>query len=102
MAALPKGWIRTLPIEQQEWLGHAMFKWTGKKYELTEEKRMWWFPPGPRPDYTQPPTSANVFFQRPFFLWMPRRYDVYLCTVLCCATCNVLCNEVFIFNMTCT
>ncbi|XP_055362612.1 uncharacterized protein LOC114850111 [Betta splendens] len=43
--------------------------------------RLWWYPPGARPLYTQPPESSHGFFQRPFFLWMP--YKMWACRLVC-------------------
>ncbi|CAL8311590.1 unnamed protein product [Lota lota] len=53
---LPRSWRQTLPEEQQDWLGRAMFtRGTGAHPVLTSELRLWWFPPGDRPLYAQPP-----------------------------------------------
>ncbi|XP_042275251.1 uncharacterized protein LOC121902118 [Thunnus maccoyii] len=83
---LPRSWRLTLPEEQQDWLGRARFtRGAGGQPVLTSELRLWWFPPGDRPLYTQPPTSAHAFFQSRFFLWAPYRMWAYR---LVCPTCG--------------
>ncbi|XP_058509620.1 uncharacterized protein LOC131475475 [Solea solea] len=76
---LPVSWRQTLPVEQQEWVGRALFKRepSSGKVVLTTPLKLWWHPPGPRPLYTQLPANAHDFFQRPFFLWMPYRMWAY-------------------------
>nr|XP_043888296.1 uncharacterized protein LOC122773585 [Solea senegalensis] len=75
---LPVSWRQTLPEEQQEWVGRALFKREPSgKVVLTTPLKLWWHPPGPRPLYTQLPANAHAFFQRPFFLWMPYRMWAY-------------------------
>ncbi|KAG7454080.1 hypothetical protein MATL_G00263900 [Megalops atlanticus] len=75
---LPRAWRRTLPEEQHEWVGRALFRRTaGGKVVLRSELRLWWSPPGARLLYTQPPATAHPFFQRPFFLWLPYRMWAY-------------------------
>ncbi|XP_058474505.1 uncharacterized protein LOC131447057 [Solea solea] len=76
---LPVSWRQTLPEEQQEWVGRALFKRepSSGKVVLTTPLKLWWHPPGPRPLYTQLPANAHAFFQRPFFLWMPYRMWAY-------------------------
>ncbi|CAB1441186.1 unnamed protein product [Pleuronectes platessa] len=82
---LPKGWRKTLPEEQQEWLGRALFTCgTGKKPVLTGELHFWWSPPGARELYTQIP-SAQAFFQCRFFLWAPYKIWAYK---LSCPSCK--------------
>ncbi|XP_062250362.1 uncharacterized protein LOC133959255 [Platichthys flesus] len=82
---LPKGWRKTLPEEQHEWLGRALFTTgTGKHPVLTSELRLWWTPPGARRLYTQIP-SAQAFFQHRFFLWAPYRMWAYK---LSCPNCK--------------
>ena len=62
-------------MEQQEWLGRALFtRGPSGKPVLTSNLRLWWEPPGARLLYTQPPASAHAFFQSRFFLWMPYKY----------------------------
>ncbi|KAM9341602.1 uncharacterized protein ABDE67_015265 [Symphorus nematophorus] len=83
---LPKGWRQTLPEEQQDWVGRALFtRGAGGQPVLTGELRLWWFPPGDRPLYTQPPTSFHAFYQCRFFLWAPYRMWAYR---LACPTCG--------------
>ncbi|XP_053730492.1 uncharacterized protein LOC128764612 [Synchiropus splendidus] len=83
---LPRGWRATLPEEQQDWVGRALFRRTGGGQSvLTTDLRLWWYPPGPRLVYTQPPATSHPFFQQPFFLWMPYRMWAY---PLKCPTCK--------------
>ncbi|KAL2082092.1 hypothetical protein ACEWY4_021910 [Coilia grayii] len=83
---LPRGWRLTLPEEQQDWVGQALFmRAASGQVVLTSELHLWWYPPGAQPVYTQPPATAHPFFQRPFFLWMPYRMWAYN---LCCPTCG--------------
>ncbi|CAL8266760.1 unnamed protein product [Boreogadus saida] len=74
-----KSWRKTLPEEQQEWVGRALFRRdpSSGKAVLTTPPRLWWYPPGARLLYTQPPATAHAFFQRPFFLWLPYRMWAY-------------------------
>ena len=74
---LPQAWRLTLPVEQQEWVGRALFRRTASGKLVLKDHRMWWFPPGARPLYTQPPATAHPFLQRPFFLWLPYRTWAY-------------------------
>nr|XP_043909248.1 uncharacterized protein LOC122786817 [Solea senegalensis] len=76
---LPVSWRQTLPEEQQEWVGRALFQRepSSRKVVLTSPLKLWWHPPGAQPLYTQPPANAHAFFQRPFFLWMPYRMWAY-------------------------
>ncbi|XP_030196810.1 uncharacterized protein LOC115531596 [Gadus morhua] len=76
---LPLSWRKTLPEEQQEWVGRALFHRdpSSGKAVLTTPPRLWWYPPGARLLYTQPPATAHAFFQRPFFLWLPYRMWAY-------------------------
>ncbi|KAM8852770.1 uncharacterized protein ACB058_011493 [Synchiropus picturatus] len=83
---LPRGWRATLPEEQQDWVGRALFCQTDSgKSVLKKDLRLWWYPPGPRPIYSQPPTTSHPFFQQPFFLWMPYKMWAY---PLKCPTCK--------------
>ncbi|XP_041947807.1 uncharacterized protein LOC121708916 [Alosa sapidissima] len=82
---LPLSWRQTLPEEQQEWVGRALFRRAADgKVALTTQLKLWWYPPGARPLYTQPPATAHAFFQRPFFLWMPYRMWAYHLTCPAC------------------
>ncbi|KAG7524491.1 hypothetical protein JOB18_012650 [Solea senegalensis] len=76
---LPLSWRQTLPEEQQEWVGRALFQMepSSGKVVLTSPLKLWWHPPGAQPLYTQPPANAHDFFQRPFFLWMPYQMWAY-------------------------
>ena len=76
---LPLSWRKTLPEEQQEWVGRALFRRdpSSGKAVLTTPPRLWWYPPGARLLYTQPPATAHAFFQRSFFLWLPYRMWAY-------------------------
>ncbi|XP_053724454.1 uncharacterized protein LOC128760806 isoform X1 [Synchiropus splendidus] len=83
---LPRGWRATLPEEQQDWVGRALFcQMDSGKSVLKKDLRLWWYPPGPRPIYSQPPTTSHPFFQQPFFLWMPYKMWAY---PLKCPTCK--------------
>ncbi|KAM8867922.1 uncharacterized protein ACB058_005817 [Synchiropus picturatus] len=83
---LPRGWRATLPEEQQDWVGRALFCRTDSGQSvLKTDLQMWWYPPGPRPIYSQPPTTSHPFFQQPFFLWMPYKMWAY---PLKCPTCK--------------
>ncbi len=83
---LPKGWRQTLPEEQQDWVGRALFtRGRDGRPVLTSELRLWWFPPGDRPLYTQPPASPHAFFQCRFFLWAPYKMWAYR---LVCPACG--------------
>lgn len=67
-------------------MGRALFRRAASgQAVLTTELHLWWYPPGARPIYTQPPATAHPFFQRPFFLWMPYRMWAYH---LRCPTCG--------------
>ena len=74
---LPQAWRLPLPVEQQEWVGRALFRRTASGKLVLKDHRMWWYPPGARPLYTQPPATAHSFFQRPFFLWFPYKMWAY-------------------------
>ncbi|XP_056328978.1 uncharacterized protein LOC130241304 isoform X1 [Danio aesculapii] len=39
--------------------------------------RLWWHPPGPRPLYSQPPSSPDAFYHARLFLWVPYRLWAY-------------------------
>lgn len=83
---LPSGWRATLPEEQQDWVGRALFtRGASGRPTLTTDLRLWWYPPGERSLYTQPPSSADAFFQAPFFLWVPYRKWAYRFT---CPSCD--------------
>ncbi len=72
-AELPSHWNAHLPPFQHEWIRNTLFKAnrrTGKP-ELVSQLKLWWYPPQPALIHTQPPTSADLFFCRPLFLWMP-------------------------------
>ncbi|CAL8354833.1 unnamed protein product [Merluccius merluccius] len=75
---LPRGWRQTLPEEQHDWVGRALFRRAANgQVVLASQLRLWWHPPGARPLYTQPPATSHPFFQRPFFLWAPYRMWAY-------------------------
>ncbi|KAK0132914.1 hypothetical protein N1851_031722 [Merluccius polli] len=77
-ALLPRGWRQTLPEEQHDWVGRALFRRAANgQAVLVSQLRLWWHPPGARPLYTQPPATSHAFFQRPFFLWAPYRMWAY-------------------------
>ncbi|KAL1274695.1 hypothetical protein QQF64_027509 [Cirrhinus molitorella] len=72
-AELPGHWKDHLPPFQHEWIRNTLFKAnprTGKP-ELVSQLKLWWYPPQPPLIHTQPPASPDLFFCRPFFLWMP-------------------------------
>ena len=69
---LPEGWRTALTGEEQEWIGRALFQQTsGGSLKLTTDLKLWWDPPQPRLNYTQPPASAATFFACRLFLWAP-------------------------------
>lgn len=43
------------------------------KTRLTEDLDLWWDPPKPRQNYSQPPANPASFFACRLFLWMPQR-----------------------------
>ncbi|KAF5880173.1 uncharacterized protein DAT39_023323, partial [Clarias magur] len=69
---LPEAWKRSLPVEQQEWVSKAIFvlDQTGRAV-LSQDLKLWYYPPGPRSNYSQCPSNHYAFFQRPFVLWAP-------------------------------
>ena len=71
---LPKTWLDNLPAHEQKWLSKALFQ-PGPKGQplLRDSLQLWWYPPQPQLLYHQPPASPDLFFSRPFFLWMPYR-----------------------------
>lgn len=79
---LPGGWKASLPLAQQGWVSQALFSLdqTGR-IVLKNELQTWYLPPGPRRLYYQPPASPDVFFQRPFFLWVPHK--MWQCHIKC-------------------
>ncbi|CAB1416163.1 unnamed protein product [Pleuronectes platessa] len=78
---LPEGWRQTLPEEQQDWVGQALFtRGADNQPVLTSELALWWNPPEEQPIYTEPP-PAHVFFQCRFFLWAP--YQMWACKLTC-------------------
>ncbi len=84
---LPEGWKQTLPKEQHLWVSKALFiRDKSGRLALTKNLRLWWFPPGPRPLYMQPPSSPDGFFHAKLFLWVPYRMWAYklLCTQPTC------------------
>ncbi|XP_052472153.1 uncharacterized protein LOC128028874 [Carassius gibelio] len=75
---LPEGWRQTLPKEQHLWVSKALFtRDKSGRLALTKNLRLWWHPPGPRPLYTQPPSSPDSFFHARLFLWIPYRLWSY-------------------------
>ncbi|XP_030206185.1 uncharacterized protein LOC115539182 [Gadus morhua] len=69
---LPEGWRTALTGAEQEWIGRALFQQTsGGSLKLTTDLKLWWDPPQPRLNYTQPPASAAAFFACRLFLWAP-------------------------------
>ncbi|CAL8276692.1 unnamed protein product [Merluccius merluccius] len=75
---LPRGWRLTLPEEQHDSVGRALFRRAPNgQVVLTTQLRLWWHPPGARPVYTQPPATSHPFFLSPFFLWVPYRMWAY-------------------------
>ncbi len=84
---LPEGRKQTLPKQQHLWVSKALFtKDKSGRLALTKNLRLWWFPPGPRPLYVQPPSSPDGFFHAKLFLWVPYRMWAYrlLCTQPTC------------------
>ncbi|KAF5907191.1 Epithelial-stromal interaction 1, partial [Clarias magur] len=75
---LPEAWKRSLPVEQQEWVSKAIFvrDQTGGAV-LSQDLKLWYYPPGPRSNYSQCPSNHYAFFQRPFVLWAPYRMWEY-------------------------
>lgn len=83
---LHEGWKQTLLKEQHLWVSKALFtKDKSGRLGLTKNLRLWWFSPGPRPLYLQPP-SPDGFFHAKLFLWVPYRMWAYrlLCTQPTC------------------
>ncbi|XP_061745496.1 uncharacterized protein LOC133544310 isoform X1 [Nerophis ophidion] len=79
---LPKSWRQTLPEEQHDWVGRALFFRGPKgKAVLKSGLQLWWQPPKKLPYYTQPPASSAVFFLSRFFLWCP--YKLWGCKLEC-------------------
>nr|XP_061797805.1 uncharacterized protein LOC133589111 isoform X1 [Nerophis lumbriciformis] len=79
---LPKSWRQTLPEDQHDWVGRALFVRGPKgKAVLKSGLQLWWQPPERLPYYTQPPASSAVFFQSRFFLWCP--YKLWGCKLEC-------------------
>ncbi|XP_061753808.1 uncharacterized protein LOC133551273 isoform X2 [Nerophis ophidion] len=79
---LPKSWRQTLPEEQHNWVGRALFFRGPKgKAVLKSGLKLWWQPPKKLPYYTQPPASSAVFFHSRFFLWCP--YKLWGCKLEC-------------------
>ncbi len=75
---LPEGWKHTLPKEQHLWVSKAFFtRDKSGRLALTKNLRHWWHPPGPRPLYSQPPSSPNAFYHVRLFLWVPYRLLAY-------------------------
>jgi len=72
-AELPVHWKEQLPSFQQDWIRKTLFRANVKtgKPELVPHPNFWWYPPQPPTVFTQPPTSPDIFFCRPLFLWMP-------------------------------
>ncbi|CAL8266768.1 unnamed protein product [Boreogadus saida] len=69
---LPEGWRTALTGEEQEWIGRALFQQTsGGSLKLTTDLKLWWDPPQPRLNNSQPPASAATFFACRLFLWAP-------------------------------
>ncbi|XP_041854829.1 uncharacterized protein LOC121648648 [Melanotaenia boesemani] len=72
---LPESWRAALTAEQQDWIGRVLFTRdsSGRPRLITSELTLWWYPPQPRPIYSQPPASPDPFFACRLFLWMPHR-----------------------------
>ena len=71
---LPNHWSEGLPQHEQRWISKSVFMPgnTGRPV-LKKSLQLWWHPPPPPLVYNQPPASADLFFCRPFFLWLPYR-----------------------------
>jgi hypothetical protein len=70
---LRKSWKDTLPESEHKWVRKALFCEGTFGLQLREHLQLWWYPSEPNFCFTQPPSSPDVFFNRPFFLWMPYR-----------------------------
>ncbi|XP_061843796.1 uncharacterized protein [Nerophis lumbriciformis] len=71
---LPKSWRQTLPEDEHDWVGCALFVRGPKgKAVLKSRLQLWWQPPQKLPYYTQSPASSAVFFHSRFFLWCPNK-----------------------------
>ncbi|XP_061878173.1 uncharacterized protein LOC133630604 [Entelurus aequoreus] len=79
---LPESWRQTLPEDQHDWVGRALFVRDPKgKAVLKSGLQLWWQPPQKLPYYTEPPASSAVFFHSRFFLWCP--YKLWGCKLEC-------------------
>ncbi|KAJ8370906.1 hypothetical protein SKAU_G00109340 [Synaphobranchus kaupii] len=71
---IPESWHGAFSREQQEWMSRVLFtRNSAGNMVLTTELRLWWYPPQPRPIFSQPPASPAAFFACRLFLWMPHR-----------------------------
>ncbi|XP_041836780.1 uncharacterized protein LOC121636983 [Melanotaenia boesemani] len=77
---LPESWRAALTAEQQDWIGRVLFTRdsSGRPRLITSELTLWWYPPQPRPIYSQPPVSPDPFFACQMFLYdVLTRLDEY-------------------------
>ncbi|KAJ8370901.1 hypothetical protein SKAU_G00109290 [Synaphobranchus kaupii] len=71
---IPESWRGAFSREQQEWMGRELFtRNSAGNTVLTTDLRLWWYPPQPRPIFSQPPASPAAFFACRLFLWVPHR-----------------------------
>lgn len=70
---LPQGWRITISEQDRNWIGRALFIAKGK---LTSNLKLWWYPP-PRVVSPVARPSPDEYFQKPLFLWMPRKLWAY-------------------------
>ena len=72
---LIEGWKTTLPKHDQQWVSSALFKITsnGKPtFDNSKVTQLWYYPPQPSLNPTQPPSASRYFAQR-LLLWAPKK-----------------------------
>ncbi|KAJ8364999.1 hypothetical protein SKAU_G00138300 [Synaphobranchus kaupii] len=56
---IPESWHGAFSREQQEWMGRELFtRNSAGNTVLTTDLRLWWYPPQPRPIFSQPPAGC--------------------------------------------
>ncbi|XP_070403353.1 uncharacterized protein [Nothobranchius furzeri] len=72
---LPAKWIPALPVEDQQWISKALFKWSRNgqpELNLLKLDKLWWHPPDP-PLVPHGLPATERYFGHSLFLWMPRK-----------------------------